>query len=127
MTLKNLAIKPDALSTLFDLPVRVVAGSIGSISVSVPIASLRSKPTVVTVDEVYLLVAPWFSGKPLPSLAIAAALAKNALLKTIEQHYISAKLGAPGSAGKSGTQSSDEDSKLFEGLLGTIIANLQAS
>lgn len=105
-----------------------MAGSIGSISISVPLASLRSKPTVITVDEIYLLVSPWYAGKPVPSLVIAAALAKNALLRTIEQHYISAKLGG-GSAGagsKSSTAASaSEDSKLFEGLLGTIIANLQ--
>jgi hypothetical protein len=128
LTLRDLAIKPDALSTLLDLPVRVVAGSIGSISVSVPLASLRSKPTVITVDEIYLLVSPWYAGKPVPSLVIAAALAKNALLRTIEQHYISAKLG--GNSGGAGSKSAttapaSEDSKLFEGLLGTIIANLQ--
>lgn len=61
----------------------------------------------------------------MPSLVIAAALAKNALLRTIEQHYISAKLSSAGSRGSAAAATPDEDSKLFEGLLGTIIANLQ--
>ena len=121
LTLKDLAIKPDALSSLLDLPVRVVAGSIGSISLTLPLAALRSKPTVLTVDEVYLLVSPWFATKPVESLIVAAAMAKNALLRTIEKHYITAKL----SAGAQKAAVPDEDSKLFEGLLGTIIANIQ--
>ena len=123
ITLKDLAIKPDAISTLLDLPVRVVSGSIGSISLNIPLASLRSKPTILTVDEIYLLVSPWFKGKALSSLIVTAAKLKNALLRTIEQHYITAKLGAVVQKGAS--VAPDDDSKLFEGLVGTIIANLQ--
>jgi vacuolar protein sorting-associated protein 13A/C len=123
VTLKDLAIKPDALYSLLDLPIRVVAGSIGSINVSIPLSALRSKPTVVTLDSVYLLVAPWFDGKPVASSIIAAAKSKNALLATIEQHYIAAKLHSSGA--QPAIQSDEQENKLFEGLIGTIIANLQ--
>ena len=100
-----------------------MAGSIGSISVSIPLASLRSKPTIITIDEIYLLVAPCFDGKPVSSLIVAAAKAKNVLLNQIEKHYIAASLGAP----KGAIPTPDDDSKLFDGLIGTIIANLQIS
>ena len=59
MTIRRyIVIKPDALETLLDLPLRVVAGTIGTIHLDIPLSALRSRPIVVQLDEVYLLAAP---------------------------------------------------------------------
>lgn len=76
VTLTNVVVRADALSKLLDLPLRVVAGTIGCINVDLPLSSLRSKPIVVQLDEVYLLVAPDFHGKPFPHNVVEVAKRK---------------------------------------------------
>ena len=76
LTLTNVTVRPDALARLLDLPLRVVAGTIGSIVVELPLRSLRSKPIVLLLDEVYILAAPDFAGRPFPHDRLAATRAK---------------------------------------------------
>ena len=55
--LKNLKLKTDALKGL-NLPVKVEAGFLGSLTVKVPWASLGKEPVIVEIDRVFLLVGP---------------------------------------------------------------------
>jgi vacuolar protein sorting-associated protein 13A/C len=43
---------------VLELPVEVVAGTIGRLSLKIPWSSLASSPVVVTMEDVYLLALP---------------------------------------------------------------------
>ena len=88
LSLTNVTVRPDALARLLDLPLRVVAGTIGSITVELPLRSLRSKPIVLLLDEVYILAAPDFAGRPFPHDRLAATRAKLRSLADIDRHYM---------------------------------------
>jgi vacuolar protein sorting-associated protein 13A/C len=94
LQLRNVVVKPDALARLLDLPVRVVAGTIGSINVDIPVSALRSKPIVVQLDEVYVLAAPHYGAQSVAGRAVQQSALKAAMLGTIERHYVAAAAAA---------------------------------
>lgn len=57
VVLKNLKLKQDALKEL-DLPIQTVYGQLGTLVLKIPWKNLYSLPVVVTIEDLYLLVAP---------------------------------------------------------------------
>ena len=57
LDLRNLRIKETGLD-LLGLPLTVLHGHVGRLRASIPITSLKSKPVVVDVDQVFLVVRP---------------------------------------------------------------------
>ena len=57
MTLKNLELRREALDQLH-LPVNVVEGHLGQLTLSIPFSNLRGKPVKVNIEDVILLAAP---------------------------------------------------------------------
>jgi vacuolar protein sorting-associated protein 13A/C len=55
--LRNLELKREALDQLH-LPLNVVAGHLGSLTLSIPWSNLRGKPLKVNIEDVFLLAAP---------------------------------------------------------------------
>lgn len=55
--LRNLELRREALDQLH-LPVNVVEGYLGSLTMSIPWTNLRGKPVRVTIEDVFLLAAP---------------------------------------------------------------------
>lgn len=55
--LKNLELKREALDQ-FHLPMNVVEGHIGSLTLSIPWSNLRGKPVRVNIEDIYILAAP---------------------------------------------------------------------
>ncbi|KAL8692671.1 MAG: hypothetical protein Q9218_002344 [Villophora microphyllina] len=55
--LRNLELKREALDQLH-LPVNVVEGHLGSLTMSIPWTNLRGKPVRVNIEDVFLLAAP---------------------------------------------------------------------
>ena len=137
LTLRNVAVRPDALSSLLDLPVRVIAGNIGTINLDIPLSALRSKPIVVQADEVYLLVSPQYSGATPVAGLVRTQKQKIESLSLIEKHFVVAQTtGAVNAIGNTTTsningitnnnqQSSDTTTQMYEGILTTAISNLQ--
>lgn len=67
LTLERLALRPDALAILFeslglDLPVTVIAGYVGNLTLHVPWKALRSEPVVLSVDDLSVVAAPVSDG-----------------------------------------------------------------
>ncbi|OCF42293.1 vacuolar protein sorting-associated protein vps13 [Kwoniella heveanensis CBS 569] len=62
VNLKNLHLKKSLLER-FGLPVEIVAGDIGSLSLSIPWNALKSQPVKVTIDDVYILARARPQGK----------------------------------------------------------------
>ncbi|KAK9875024.1 hypothetical protein WA026_005834 [Henosepilachna vigintioctopunctata] len=59
--LTDLKLNPEALYEL-DLPIEVVAGTIGKISIQIPWTSIWDSTTVVNVEDIYMLVNPVVNG-----------------------------------------------------------------
>ena len=57
VTLKNLELRREALDQL-KLPVNVVEGHLGQLTLSIPFSNLRGKPVKVNIEDVFLLAAP---------------------------------------------------------------------
>merc|ERR1711974_380801 len=57
VTLGPLRFKKEALSEL-NLPITIKEGVLGKLKLQIPWKSLKSKPTVVQVDQLYLLISP---------------------------------------------------------------------
>jgi vacuolar protein sorting-associated protein 13A/C len=57
VTLKNLELRREALDQL-RLPVNVVKGHLGQLTLSIPFSNLRGKPVKVNIEDVILLAAP---------------------------------------------------------------------
>nr|XP_019015055.1 vacuolar protein sorting-associated protein vps13 [Kwoniella pini CBS 10737]OCF53836.1 vacuolar protein sorting-associated protein vps13 [Kwoniella pini CBS 10737] len=62
VNLKNLHLKKSLLER-FGLPVEIVAGDIGSLSLSIPWNALKSQPVKVVIDDVYILARARPQGK----------------------------------------------------------------
>ena len=69
--LTQLELNTDAIDSL-GLPVRVLGGHLGEVSVQVPWRELRTKPIVINLHRVYLLLAPKDASTPLDLEAEAA-------------------------------------------------------
>ncbi|XP_066252738.1 intermembrane lipid transfer protein Vps13 isoform X1 [Euwallacea similis] len=57
VNLKDLVLKSSALESL-DLPIQTVYGKIGNLVLKVPWTSIYTKPTIVMIEDVYLLAEP---------------------------------------------------------------------
>ena len=57
VTLRNLELRKEALDQLH-LPVNVVEGHLGELTMSIPWTNLRGKPVRVTIQDIFLLAAP---------------------------------------------------------------------
>ena len=57
VVLKNLELRREALDQL-KLPVNVVEGHLGQLTLSIPLSNLRGKPVKVNIEDVFLLAAP---------------------------------------------------------------------
>ena len=57
VNLENLQLKPECVEVL-GLPLTVRAGVVGSVSAKFPWTSLKTQPTAITLDKVYLIVGP---------------------------------------------------------------------
>ena len=57
VSLKNMELRREALDQL-KLPVNVVEGHVGTLTLTLPLSNLRGKPVKVNIDEVFLLAAP---------------------------------------------------------------------
>lgn len=85
--LENLPLRKDALRHL-GLPVEVRAGFIGKVQLQVPVRQIRSAPWIISIERVYVVVAPvnldeWDSG-------VEAAIAherKVSLLDAVEAQW----------------------------------------
>ncbi|WVR05901.1 hypothetical protein IAU60_002927 [Kwoniella sp. DSM 27419] len=62
VNLKNLHLKKSLLER-FGIPVEIVAGDIGSLTLSIPWNALKSQPVKVTIDDVYILARARPQGK----------------------------------------------------------------
>ncbi|KAH1006005.1 hypothetical protein HUJ04_006891 [Dendroctonus ponderosae] len=57
VNLKDLVLKSSALESL-DLPIQTVYGKIGNLVLKVPWTSIYTKPTIIMIEDVYLLAEP---------------------------------------------------------------------
>ena len=57
VTLKNLELRREALDQLH-LPINVVEGHLGQLTMSIPFSNLRGKPVKINIEDVLLLAAP---------------------------------------------------------------------
>ena len=57
IVLRNVSLKTSALEAL-QLPVRVLGGSVGVVRVQVPWRKLRTDPIIITIEGLWLLLAP---------------------------------------------------------------------
>ena len=57
VSLKNMELRREALDQL-KLPVNVVEGHVGNLTLTLPLSNLRGKPVKINIDEVFLLAAP---------------------------------------------------------------------
>ena len=64
--LRGLRLRRDALARLLGLPVEVVVGTVGSITLTVPLRSLRSKPCEVVISDVSVVVVKSTEAPPVP-------------------------------------------------------------
>ncbi|CAG9815731.1 unnamed protein product [Phaedon cochleariae] len=55
--LKNLVLKPSALNEL-DLPVQAVYGTIGKLVLKIPWKNVYTSPSIISVEDIYLIVQP---------------------------------------------------------------------
>ncbi|KAF8591826.1 vacuolar protein sorting-associated protein 13 [Ramaria rubella] len=62
LALRNLRLKKSALDK-FRLPVDVLEGHLGRLTLSIPWTSLSSKPVEILIEDIYLLVAPASNAK----------------------------------------------------------------
>lgn len=126
LTLRNVAVRTDALAKLLDLPIKVIAGNIGTINLDIPISQLRSKPIVVQADEVYLLAAPQYDGSSPVRELVRAHTSKLESLRTLEKHFVAAQTASGRTqAGPAALSGDSNDAQMFEGLLATAVSNLQ--
>ena len=55
--MENVPLRKDALSSL-DLPVRVTAGFVGKIRLSIPVRRLSSEPWSISIEQLYVVLGP---------------------------------------------------------------------
>ena len=67
-TIRDLKLKPSAVESVLNLPVRLHRGHIGCVTLDVPLTKLREKPVVVTVEDVYLQLLPKYGTRSSLSL-----------------------------------------------------------
>lgn len=136
VTLRNLQLKPDALSDL-ELPVEVQAGILGSLTLKVPWKNLGGAPVVVAIDQLYLLVRPNKKSETRGEHAAKGSQEMaNIDMETFEKRYQNAKLSrveAKENAWVKGLErmkkgnTEGKNKGFLRGLIDTIVGNLQFS
>ncbi|KAG6900136.1 hypothetical protein C0993_002481 [Termitomyces sp. T159_Od127] len=114
LTLNNLRLKKDALDK-FRLPVDVLQGHLGKLSLSLHWLNLGNQPVEVLVEDVYLLVVP--SSETLHDLQEDEKRAHAAKLERIENAELLHM--------RSQTEASTQSQGLWESIIAKIINNLQ--
>ncbi|OAJ41917.1 hypothetical protein BDEG_25446 [Batrachochytrium dendrobatidis JEL423] len=115
VVLHNLRLKKDALSKL-NLPIDVIDGSLGELTLSIPWSDLKGKPLKVAINNLYILAAPKASADYDPvDEEKNAQILKKKKLAAAEQMLSRAK--------SSGT----EESSFLTQLTTKLLDNLQLS
>ncbi|KAL0077823.1 hypothetical protein F4703DRAFT_1910666 [Phycomyces blakesleeanus] len=121
VNLKNLKLRREALDKL-DLPIDVLEGYFGELTLSIPWANLKTKPVKVFVDHVYLLAVP----KSEVSVSAEEEDQRAQLLK--QRRLATAELMEDSQVQEDQTKKGEEQNDGFMGQLTTkIIDNLQLS
>ncbi|KDE03795.1 hypothetical protein MVLG_05736 [Microbotryum lychnidis-dioicae p1A1 Lamole] len=116
--LRNLRLKKAALDK-FRLPVDVVEGYLGDLTLSIPWSNLSGKPVRVLVENVYLLAVPTDSAKATPEED--AARAQAAKLEKLENAEL---MTAQPTTGLS-AEEEQKNSSFTTSLVNKIVDNLQ--
>ncbi|GAA6031882.1 hypothetical protein JCM8097_003317 [Rhodosporidiobolus ruineniae] len=116
--LRNLRLKKEALDK-FRLPVDVIEGYLGELTLSIPWSNLAGKPVRVLVENVYLLAVPTDSSKATPEED--AARAQAAKLEKLENAEI---LTAHQTSGMS-AEEEQKNQSFTASLVTKIVDNLQ--
>lgn len=127
--LKNLKLKRHAVNRLFPIAVSIKEGFVGRIELVVPWSALSSKPTIVRISDVFLVVNPAArSGSSVADVdddAAQAQLAKKRerLAALDAEEAAKRKSGAGG--GSSDGNNAKNDESFVQRTVTTVISNLQ--
>ncbi|KAL7343935.1 hypothetical protein BJY59DRAFT_711306 [Rhodotorula toruloides] len=116
--LRNLRLKKEALDK-FRLPVDVVEGYLGDLTLSIPWSNLSGKPVRVLIENVYLLAVPTDSSKATPEED--AARAQAAKLEKLENAEMLTTHPAPGLS----AEEEQKNQSFTTSLINKIVDNLQ--
>ena len=120
VVLTNLELKDTALQDL-DLPIKVVKGFLGKLTLQIPWKNLYTEPTIVRVDDLHLLAKPNFDIKyDEEKEEIAKLEKKKKEIENIEEARLNEELKRLGKKEKT----EDEDS-FSEKLATSVVKNLQ--
>ncbi|KAJ3408710.1 hypothetical protein HDV05_004781 [Chytridiales sp. JEL 0842] len=118
VVLHNLRLRKEALDK-FNLPIDVLEGFLGDLTLSIPWNDLKNKPVRVFINNVYLLAAPKTDGEYDPDLEEERAH-KLKMDKIEASEMLSTKGKLPG-----GPQEDKQNSSLITQLVTKIVDNLQ--
>ncbi|BGP21450.1 Vacuolar protein sorting-associated protein 13 [Rhodotorula toruloides] len=116
--LRNLRLKKEALDK-FRLPVDVMEGYLGDLTLSIPWSNLSGKPVRVLIENVYLLAVPTDSSKATPEED--AARAQAAKLEKLENAEMLTTQPAPGLS----AEEEQKNQSFTTSLINKIVDNLQ--
>lgn len=118
VVLKNLKLKQDALKEL-DLPVQTIYGRLGTLVLKIPWKNLYSMPVVVSIEDLFLLVAPnaavSYNAAKQEAADLAAKRAELQKLDELREHELK----------KTKDLSPTADKSFTEKLVTQIINNVQ--
>lgn len=121
--LKHLKLRKTALEDL-EMPVIVKEGYIGNMVLKVPWTSLGSRPTVVEVTDLFLVVGPKDTDEYVPPEEVEDRMFEN----KIRQLEIADSMGIDDPDLDAGTKSNDEKKVgMIEGMVLKIVDGLQVS
>jgi len=133
VVLKNLQLKREALDK-FNLPVDVLEGYLGELTLIIPWANLKSKPVKVFVNNVYLLAVPREDSTTTPEeeeeREQAAKQEKLAGVEMVQQKVAESTPSSRPVKSTSAEAQAEDDSKnqsFVSALVNKIIDNLQVS
>eukprot|EP00003_Mantamonas_plastica_P029358 TRINITY_DN692_c0_g1_i14.p1 TRINITY_DN692_c0_g1~~TRINITY_DN692_c0_g1_i14.p1 ORF type:complete len:263 (+),score=55.60 TRINITY_DN692_c0_g1_i14:47-790(+) len=118
VVLNNLSLTEDALDEL-NLPINVISGSIGTLTIQIPWRSLKNEPTKVVLQDLFIVASP----KPMdqkPSPEETAEREYHLKLSQLEAHEV-VKKNADGAENIAG------DEKMQSSLAQSIINNLKVT
>ncbi|RUS17357.1 N-terminal region of Chorein, a TM vesicle-mediated sorter-domain-containing protein [Endogone sp. FLAS-F59071] len=117
VVLRNLQLKKEALDK-FNLPVDVLEGYLGELTLSIPWSNLKGKPVKVFIDNVYLLAVPRIDSNMTPEEADARAQ------QVKQEQLANAEMLAAQQPKQPGTPENDS---FVNQLVTKIVDNLQIS
>nr|ODO02780.1 vacuolar protein sorting-associated protein vps13 [Cryptococcus depauperatus CBS 7855] len=99
----------------FGLPVQIVAGDIGTLSISIPWTALKTQPVRIVIDDVYVLAKVRSPGKVDPK-------ENERIEQTTKQEKLKSAEAVDSAANQVGTQDSDDETK--QSYVGAIISKV---